>query len=176
MFKTPHDIMLYAERTEAQEFGRPQRNYQACGFCGSVYFNKSWHHAAALLGRAPIEPRRLWLTHCPACRMVQHHQYEGMLTIKRVPHKFHANLYSAIKAFAERAYRKDCQHRIIKLEKKNSDTWVVTTTENQLAYKLGRHIKRAFNSASLEIQYSEAPNDVERVTLSFQPLPMLSLA
>ncbi len=170
MFKKPHDIMLYKERTEFQEFGKAKKNFRLCRVCGCVYFNKSWHHPEALTGGKAKKPSARRLTVCPACQMIKDHQYEGILTVKDVPHQFRLEFKRLIKAFTDRAYQMDCQHRLIAENKHNGGKWVITFTENQLANKLAKKIKDVFDKVTVTTAYSQQPDDVERITANFNPL------
>ena len=170
MFKKPHDIMLYRERTEEQEFGLPQKDYRQCQTCKAIYHDKSWHHGkginpASLLG----SHHKLWLTRCPACKMIGEHQYEGIVVIESIPRKYQNELFHMINGYGLRAYKKDCQHRIIAITKEEQAKWIVMTTENQLAAKLGKKIKEVFDKVEVKTSYSTEPDDVERVFVKFRP-------
>lgn len=169
MFKKPHDIMLYKERTEFQEFGHAKKDYRECRSCGAIYYNKAWHHAGRLNLKSLKQVNKSWPAHCPACRMIQSRKYEGVLTIDNIPGRFQNELYHLIKAFSKRAYDKDCQHRLIAINKQGASTWMVTTTENQLANKLAQKIKDVFDKVEVKISYSEHPDDVERIRINFRP-------
>lgn len=169
MFKTTHDILLYKERAEFQEFGRAKKEYRQCRVCGSVYYQKSWHHLAALKLAHIREGDTLWMTRCPACKMIADRAFEGELIIEDIPKRFESELYHLIKAYTKRAFEKDCQHRLISLIKESTHRWIVTVTENQLANKLAQKIRDAFDKVDVKVAYSKEPNDVERVTASFRP-------
>lgn len=166
--------MLYKERTEFQEFGHPKKDFRQCRDCKAVYYGKSWHHDGAFdLSRAKSADT-LWLTRCPACKMVEDHQYEGKLTLYDIPKRFEDQLYHLIKAYCRRAYQKDCQHRLIALNKEGAQTWTATFTENQLANKLAQKIRQVFDKVEVKVAYSRAPDDVERIFINF--LPALSFS
>jgi hypothetical protein len=170
MFKKPKDIMLYKERTEEQEFGPPQKDYRQCQKCRAIYFSKSWHHGsliniAGLLGSR----HKVWDTTCPACKMMEDNQYEGVVVIENIPKKYQNELFHLIKGFGVRAFNRDCQHRIIAIQKEASYKWVITTTENQLAGKLAKKIQEVFDKVEVKSSYSKQPDDVERVRIEFRP-------
>ena len=170
MFKTYHDIMLYKERREFQEYGNAKKNYQVCWQCGSVYFKKSWHHASALEPEDTGSPSVATFNLCPACHMINNRQYEGILTIIGVPSKFRLELERLINSYAKKAFEEDCQHRLIAINKHDGEKWEVTATENQLAGRLAHKIQDVFTKVSVKTTYSTEPNDLERVTVSFYPL------
>ncbi len=164
MFKNPHDIMLYQERSKLP---RPAlSNYGVCGECGAVYFNKSWHHINSLIKHKIARPKLLWQVHCPACKMAEDNSYEGEIVLENVPKHLQSELYHMITAYSRRAYEEDCQHRIIKINKADSRTWKITLTQKQLTERLARKIHDVFDKADLKITY----NNVERVLINFKPL------
>lgn len=167
MFKTPHDIMLYRERTEEQELGLAKKGFRLCRTCRAVYFNKSWHHRNTIDIAATKKNRRPRVTKCPACTMIADHQFEGLLIIEDIPRRLETELSRLIKSYCKKAYQKDCQHRLIALDKNRRGVWRVTTTENQLASKLAHKIKGVFNKVTAEVAYSKEPDDVERTTVRF---------
>jgi len=169
MFKNPHDIMLYRERTEGQEFGLAKKNYLLCPVCLAIYHEKSWHHR--LDGAAAgLEGKKLAFKLCPACDMIAARQYEGRLIIENVPARLQGELFNLIQSFSRKAYEKDCQHRLIAITRNGHGNWLVTTTENQLATKLGKKIGEVFNGTDVKISYSRQPDDVERIKINFKPL------
>jgi hypothetical protein len=170
MFKHPHNIMLYKERTEFQEQGHAKKEYGECRICRAVYYRKSWHHRSAVNIEKIKKQQSLWATRCPACKMIADHQYEGMITIENIPGHYETELLRLVKAYTHRAYQKDCQHRLIAVHQDAPHTWRVTTTENQLAVKLARKVRSVFNKVTLNVSFSKEPDDVERVTVRFQPL------
>lgn len=176
MFKHPRDIMLYKERTEEQEFGLAKKDYRQCEKCRAIYYEKAWHHGnhinAASLARLR---RRLWTTRCPACKMMDDHQYEGVVVINDIPRKYEDELFHMIKGYGARAYARDCQHRVIAINKEQKGIWVVTTTENQLAARLGKKIREVFDQVEVKHSHSQEPDDVERVSVKFKPNLMFAL-
>ena len=167
MFKKPHNIMLYKERTEFQEFGHAKKNFRLCYSCHAVYFNKSWHHLSALKSTAMKKSETLNLALCPACHMIADRQHEGVLNIEDIPQKLQHELMNLILSYTAKAYEKDCQHRLIAVNRKSKNSWVATTTENQLANKLAHKIKQVFDKVEVKTAYSTEPNDIERVTVKF---------
>ena len=173
MFKLHKQIMLYPERSEFQEFGAPKNSYQFCRECEAIYYNKSWHHPETF-DINEIQMRHgqtMPTTLCPACKMIADHQYEGILTITNIPKKSVGELYHMIQAYGHRAYAEDCQHRIINFYHPNLELWTVTTTENQLANKLGQKIKDVFDKVTVKISYSAQPDDLMRVNVHFETMP-----
>lgn len=170
MFKQAKGILRYRERTGDQEFGPPQKDYRQCEKCRAIYYEKSWHHSNHINAASLVGSRhKFWVTHCPACKMTDDHQYEGIAIIENIPKKYQNELFHMIKGYGLRAYKKDCQHRVIAINKEEKGKWVVTTTENQLAAKLAKKIKEVFDKVEVKTSYSQEPDDVERVSVKFNP-------
>ena len=169
MFKKPHNIALYPERTEFQEFGKPDRGYRRCRVCNAIYYDKSWHREKQARLHRLLSLHKIWVATCPACQMIRDHEFEGKIMIENIPARFQDELCHLIKGFGARAYEQDCQHRIIAVTKEDKRAWIVTTTENQLAEKIAKKIKEVFDKVEVKTSYSRAPDDVERVRVSFKP-------
>ncbi len=167
MFKKPHNIMLYKERTEFEEFGHAKKNYRLCTKCKAVYFNKSWHHLKQLQGNITKKGGVITAVLCPACQMIKDNQHEGFILIENIPAKYEKELERLIDSYTKRAYEADCQHRLIKINKYIKTEWVVTTTENQLASKLAHKIREVFGKVKVKTVYAKAPDDVVRVKINF---------
>jgi hypothetical protein len=170
MFKKQRNIMLYKERTEFEEFGLSKKAYQECRICRAVYHTKSWHHRDALDIDKIKKEEMVQIARCPACKMIADHQYEGILTIENIPARHKTELSHLIRAYTYRAYQKDCQHRLIAVNKEKTGIWIVTTTENQLANKLAHKIRDVFNKVDVKVAYSKAPDDTVRARVVFEPL------
>ena len=152
---------------EEAEFGQVRPGLAMCKSCFSFQYNKSWHHDAPTYPpEAQNEKLLVRITLCPACRMIKERMYEGKLVIENVPTRFSEELERLIRSYSERAFNEDCQHRLIDLKKINN-YFVVTTTENQLATKLARKIKNAFNGVKFKAFYSKAPSDTSLVRATF---------
>ena len=169
MFKKSRNTALYPERTEFQEFGKAAKEYRRCRICSAIYYDKSWHHGRDFDLAAAVKNHKFWITRCPACSMIEEREFEGELIIRNIPARFQMELYRLIRGYGRRAYELDCQHRIIAIAKEDKHTWRVTTTENQLAGKLAKKIREVFDRVEIATSYSEAPEDVERIVLNFQP-------
>ena len=162
MFK---DIKVPTSQHEAEEFGRGKKGLILCKKCTSAYFKKSWHHDLEGLKNFEKDLPIHFAT-CPACKMMENHQYEGRIVIKNVPEKFTDELDGLIRNFCHRAFERDPMDRLIELKKKDS-VWEATTTENQLANKLAKKIKEAFNNVKVLTKFSKAPSDVAEVAIEF---------
>ncbi len=150
---------------EIQEFGGGKKGILVCEDCDAAYYKKFWHHSLLNLKSAK-EDVPVNFTLCPACKMIKNRQFEGKVTILNVPEKSSKELINLIKGFCDRAYSRDPLDRLIEI-KKLKDSLAVTVTENELANKLGRKIKDAFNKVKVKTSFSAAPSDVALVTVEF---------
>lgn len=155
----------FPQSRHAMEEFSAERGLVLCKRCGNAHFKKSWHHDLQGLKDinkdAPIK-----FVVCPACRMIENGQYEGRIVIKNVPEKFHDELDHLIRNFCHRAFEQDPMDRLIELKKENS-TWITTTTENELANKLGKKIKEVFNGVKIKTIFNKVPSDVAEVAIEF---------
>ncbi len=150
---------------EVQEFGGGKKGILVCEECDAAYFKKFWHHSLLNLKSAK-EDMPVNFTLCPACQMIKNRQYEGKVTILNVPEKSLEELVNLIKGFCDRAYKRDALDRLIEI-KKVKGSLVVTVTENELANKLGRKIKDAFNKVKVKTSFGAEPSEVGLVTVEF---------
>lgn len=144
--------------------------YETCRICKDVYFNKSWHHGDSLKIEAIKHSRFTWTTRCPACKMVESRKFEGLITIKNIPARTSRELLRLIRDYTDRAYEKDCQDRLIEVTKQDPHTWIVTTTDNQLANRLALKIGEAFDHVEVKPSYSPEPTNMVKVVVDFLPL------
>lgn len=152
-------------KNDEREFRRGKKGIIMCPDCGAAYYGKSWHHSL-LKVKSVKEDTPVDFSICPACAMTKNHQFEGEVTITNVPQKLRAELINFIEGFCERAYDRDPMDRLIEI-KRGKDGLVVTTTENQLANKLGKKIKNLFNRTKAKTKFIAAPGDVGRVRVEF---------
>lgn len=143
---------------------------QICKVCKAVNFNKSWHHASKVKLSMVKDHRIIWATRCPACKMAESRRFEGLVTIKHVPTRSAKELLRLIKEYTDRAYEKDCQDRLIEIIRQDPQTWLVTTTENQLAQKLAKKIGESFDHVETKINYSPEPHNAIKILVDFLPM------
>lgn len=172
LFKKPHNIKLPKSQHEVEEFA-DKKGLLLCQGCGAAYYKKHWHRSLEKLNLAETESvakkdKSVKFTLCPACTMIANKQYEGRLIIKNIPDKLAEELESLIRGFCERAYDRDPLDRLIDIKKLSNGDWEVTTTENELANKLGKKIKDNFNKTTTRTIFNAEPGDVTEVTVEFQ--------
>lgn len=149
------------------EYGEAQKGILVCERCSNVFFKKEWHHAGdKLLEQLHLSLRGVRFTLCPACKMATQGLFEGEILIENVPKKYEVELIRLLHAYGKRAEQIDAQHRVIGLYRIRSG-FRVTTTENQLAVKLGKKIRDVFKKADLHISYSPEPSEFDQVRVTF---------
>jgi len=149
----------------AQEFGPGKHEYFVCGECGAVYFKKSWHHN--FRGSNVRGDKHVHFTQCPACAMIAQKKFEGEVLIdtSNISAKMREELVQHIRHVGEQAYARDPMHRIIKLQVQGSKSSIVrvTTTENQLALRIGREVEKLLKGKGKKIVEFSREEDVVRV-------------
>jgi len=116
-----------------------------CEGCSSVYKNKRWYPApepdAAVLKLRETAP-----TVCPACLKIRDNFPGGIVTLKGeyvLPHK--QELMNLIKNEEERARGFNPLERVMSVKENGFGSLVISTTNEKLAQRLGRAIKKAFH-------------------------------
>jgi NMD protein affecting ribosome stability and mRNA decay len=140
-------------KKEEQEYGRGKKDILICEKCGAFYWYKSWHHS---LDDYPelSENKDVKFTLCPACKMIENGQYEGELILENVLEEKKEEIENLINNFGELAYQKDPMDRIISIEDIAKGMIRVLTTENQIAKRLAKKLKRTYK-AKVKFIYSK---------------------
>jgi len=154
-------------KADVGPFYKAEYSLAVCKKCGALYYKKSWHHGTDALFGGEKKKLRIQSVLCPADMMIQEKLFEGELIIENIPERLRQELIRLIHAYGERAYKRDCQHRVIAIEKRGKNAIRVTTTENQLANKLAKKIKSVFNKVAYAVQYSKEPYETERIHVKF---------
>ncbi|MDP3769495.1 MAG: hypothetical protein Q8R40_00975 [bacterium] len=134
-----------------KEFGSAKSGFVFCPHGEAVYYKKSWHHIAKFFTNPPDSKRDKDVSFqlCPAHAMGKNKQYEGEVMVRDVPEMFRNDLWGLVEGIGERAMRKDVLDRILDMKwVKNQLT--ITTSENQLAQRIGRKIKETFKKHIVE--------------------------
>lgn len=173
MERWQYNVELPARKNEKKEFPSGEKGAIFCLVCRSVYYKKSWHHAlkqSLTRGKSSLKAKtyKLKTILCPACQMIKDKEFEGQLVIGGFPANLKSDLVQLIKNFCQRAFERDPMDRLINIKTDKSGL-VVTVTENQLAVKLAKKIKEAFNKYKIRIKisYSPEPSDTAYIKLNF---------
>lgn len=153
------------------EFGPGKSGLLMCERCKAVYFKKYWHRNLEALNNKEAESLSVHdtsvkFTLCPACTMMKDGRYEGRVTVVGIPAAHRDELKKLIENFGARAYERDAMHRVIDVKDSGADV-IATTTENQLAVKLGKKINETFRGAKVAAKYAGDTSDVAEVTVEF---------
>jgi len=174
---------LPKSKKEEAEFGPGKKDILVCEKCGAFYWYKSWHHNLSNYPKLK-ENKRIKFVLCPACKMILEKKYEGEIILKGVPENFKEEIKKLAKNYGERAFKEDPMDRVISIkEKKVSRASAkskrgkisrkeiegrkdiqILTTENQLAVRLAKKIKRVFSGkTSLSLSYSHKEDTVRAI-------------
>lgn len=161
---------LPLERTEKSEFPKGLKGVTFCNNCGVAYYKKSWHHS--LHGYKSLsQDVEINFSLCPACKMIKNNQFEGEVSVKNIPEDEVQGVIKLVEGYGRRAYDDDPLDRVISIKRMPRGTGkedvIITTTENQLAKKMAKKIKDAFNKVKITYSFSKAPSDVVYVDVEF---------
>jgi len=120
------------------------RKISVCGGCRSVYMNKRWYAAGVVDDTALTNPEAARIV-CPACLKIRDDFPGGIVTLKGdyvLPHK--QALMHLIKNEEERARGLNPLERVMSVKESGYGSLVIQTTNERLAQRLGRAIKKAF--------------------------------
>lgn len=148
-----------------EEFREGVADMTACPDCGNIFHDKKWNHAENVINtkkEKKINKRKV----CPACRMVRSKQYEGEIIISGFPESMRQEVINLIKGFGEREEEMDSQNRIVSFSTTRGG-YRVTTTDDQMAVRIGKKIRHAFNTVILDISYAAEPTKASKVTVSY---------
>ena len=161
-------LPLRGRAAKNEEYWREHKGIVACPRCKNLHTKKRWYVSEDKLKRT-LKTSKIIVTEkksCPACTMIKNHTFEGEVFIEGFPTEMKQELKNLINNFGERATAIDPQDRIIATETTRKG-YRVTTTENQLANKLAKKIRDAFNTVEVTFRNSAEPSEVSRVHVIF---------
>ena len=150
-------------RKEESEFGLAGKEFILCSDCGSVYFDKAWHHRLEEEKDAHLKTdRKIKFELCPACKMKRDKIFEGeiVIRIKNKELEIRENIFNTVKNSDKQARERDPMDRILWTEEREDGTHIFTS-ENQLAVRIGKKLKSSFPGSKLEIKHTG--EDIVRV-------------
>jgi NMD protein affecting ribosome stability and mRNA decay len=121
------------------------RKISACDGCHSVYKNKRWYADPELYDSAIKIPGTA-ATVCPACSKIRDNFPGGIVTLKGdyvLPHK--QDIMNLVKNEEARARGFNPLERVMSVKENGFGSIVISTTNEKLAQRLGRAIKKAFH-------------------------------
>lgn len=113
-----------------------------CEGCRAVYRNKRWYAGAAAGAAAAVT------VVCPACLKMRDNFPGGIVTLRGsyvLPHK--SELLRLVRNEEERARGFNPLERVMSIRENGHGGIVISTTNEKLAQRLGRAIKKAFHGA-----------------------------
>jgi hypothetical protein len=121
------------------------RNMSVCGGCRAVYMNRRWY-AEGDAYKSSVNNREMTQVICPACLKIRDNFPGGIVTLKGdyvLPHK--ADLMNLIRNEEERARGLNPLERVIAIKEDGFGSIVISTTNEKLAQRIGRAIRKAFH-------------------------------
>jgi hypothetical protein len=127
------------------------RKISVCEGCRAVYMNKRWYVSGAVDETVLRSPDAAKIV-CPACLKIRDNFPGGIVTLKGnyvLPHK--KDLMKLIKNEEDRARGLNPLERVMSVKENGYGSLVISTTNERLAQRLGRAIKKAFHG---EVAYN----------------------
>jgi len=121
------------------------RKISVCEGCRAVYMNKRWYADGAVEAAKLRNPEAAKIV-CPACLKIRDNFPGGIVTLKGeyvLPHK--KELMKLIKNEEERARGLNPLERVMSVKENGYGSLVISTTNEKLAQRLGRAVKKAFH-------------------------------
>lgn len=139
--------LQYKKKTATSDSYLPRGACQksACERCHSVYMNKRWYADSDLYENMKKNGEAIEVV-CPACLKIRDNFPGGILTLKGsyiISHK--QELLNLIKNEEGRARGFNPLERIMSVHENSFGKLVISTTNEKLAQRLGRAIKKAFH-------------------------------
>lgn len=140
--------LQYKKKTATSDMYLPRgasRRISVCDDCHAVYQNKRWYAEASLYNTLKKKPDTL-TTICPACLKIRDNYPGGIVTLKGgYVARHREDLLNLIRNEEGRARGFNPLERIMSVRENEFGGLVVLTTNEKLAQRLGRAIKKAFH-------------------------------
>ncbi len=140
--------LSYKKKTATTDSYLPRgasRRVSICEGCRSVYMNKRWY-AGSEHDNLMSKSSNAATTVCPACLKIRDNFPGGIVTLKGdyvLKHK--QDLMNLIRNEEERARGFNPLERVMSVRENGYGSIVISTTNEKLAQRLGRAIKKAFH-------------------------------
>ena len=121
------------------------RKISVCEGCHSVYMNKRWYAEGDVDETALKNPEATKIV-CPACLKIRDNFPGGIVTLRGdyvLPHK--QDLLNLVRNEEARARGFNPLERVMSVKENGFGSIVISTTNEKLAQRLGRAIKKAFH-------------------------------
>lgn len=146
--------LTYKKKTASSDSYLPRGSAQRvslCESCHSVYRHKRWYADHEMYESVRSDPKTVQ-TACPACLKIRDNFPGGIITLKGsyvITHK--QDLLNLIRNEEERARGFNPLERVMSVRENGFGKLIVSTTNEKLAQRLGRAIKKAFHG---EVSYT----------------------
>ncbi len=148
----PYQLQYKKKTAESDTYlPRGASQVSVCEECHAVYRNKRWYTEVSVEEAIKKYPGTA-LTTCPACLKIRDNFPGGIVTLKGsyiVSHK--QELLNLIRNEEDRARGFNPLERVMSVRENGFGKLVVATTNEKLAQRLGRAIKKAFHG---EVSYN----------------------
>jgi hypothetical protein len=121
------------------------KSVSMCEGCQAVYMNKRWY-ADSVVYTSSKKKLEIVTVVCPACMKIRDNFPGGIVTLKGdyvLPHK--TDLMNLVRNEEERARGLNPLERVIAVKENGFGSIVISTTNEKLAQRIGRAIKKAFH-------------------------------
>lgn len=138
-----------------------------CENCDIFNYKKSWNHDAdSFISKRENKDVQINFDLCPACAMIKSKRYGGKVIVKNIPSAQKKDLMNLVKGYCDRAFSQDPLDRLIAVVQ-DGNSLIVTVTKNQLAQRLAKKIKDAFNKVKISNPNMRERGDVANFTVEF---------
>jgi hypothetical protein len=138
----------YKKKSTTADPYRPRgagKKIAVCSGCQAVFMKKRWYSDGEALKPAAQGTERI-STVCPACLKIRDDFPGGIVTLTGsfvLPHK--QDVFNLIKNEEERARGFNPLERVMSIRENGHGNIVINTTNEKLAQRLGRALKKAFH-------------------------------
>jgi NMD protein affecting ribosome stability and mRNA decay len=138
----------YKKKTSTSDPYLPRgasRKVSVCEGCSAVNMNKRWYTGGDVYNVAVKNPEIVRVV-CPACLKIRDNFPGGIVTLKGdyvLPHK--QDLLKLIRNEEDRARGLNPLERVMKVKENGYGSIIISTTNEKLAQRIGRAIKKAFH-------------------------------
>jgi len=152
---------------QRDQYWQEHGGVEVCEIGGNARFKKHWYsnEPEALSRHEGSDAPERSTTTCPACQMKKQNVFEGEIVISGATPEQSQEIQNLARNFDSRAKQEDPQDRILSIEDKK--TLRITTSENQMAEKMGKKIAESFKRSTIAISHSKEPYEVSRITINF---------
>jgi len=129
------------------------KEVSVCAGCHAIYKNKRWYLDPTALEKLRKEGPLYEVT-CPACKKIEDHYPEGIVTLRgEYLWNHEEEIRNILKNEEQKAMAKNPMERIMRIEREG-DELLIETTEEKLAEHLGRALHKA-HQGELNVSWAD---------------------